>query len=679
MTRIPYARYLSSQSASAPSTPPSPQLLKLLFPPPLPNRKPFPYLRKTSFTPLASYSWLDDSTPTILYPGSPAVFAQSLPPATTLPPDRGSFYVDQNAARLPEAPLTPLLVAVSMIPDAEAIPTPHIITDRINLLRLLRFVQGNTRRGDSFRISVQRVGLTLLLQSHEKMAVVRETLGWGFEHSYEKAVTVPSTVGHYRVVAYGLSGMRLWVRHKVDAALGDRKEKQEPLVVPPGEGEEIDRLRVLRTTGGLQDGPPMQIETKLGSWTDADFRLERMVEKAEEMVRRWEDIKMAEQAVIQALLIIRKLKELGHEIRELKVGIETVLNKNDRDDSMGLLETRESTTEMIELFEAELSRARGIVIKAKTALETKEVGYGLKIYYKQFPADPNLDRTAKAIPKKIKSEPKQYSGNPSEAQKLLEDMWREVDQDTQERSMQSSEKHLEEYRTVSEDDFELQTNVVDVPQPSLNSLPKVMLQEISDIIKSKVTPLNPPPGFNISTKSKTPPRKPHRSPSRRAYLNYKHSTYHRACARQEAHTHLSNLISHLSRRQKSERSFSRYAPSLFFSGASHLLLANHTYDGYFERSAEVENVRREQQAWEGAFETQRGLAALVEMLEAIGELTVAGGGRVDVVVDNAEMRVWKVDGGADVLLGGVMRTWLEERAAPTRDEAFTKLLAMKGR
>jgi hypothetical protein len=56
---------------------------------------------------LASYNWIEASTPTIAVPGSPAHW--SAPQGSKyVKKDSGFVYIAQNAARYPDSPLEPL-------------------------------------------------------------------------------------------------------------------------------------------------------------------------------------------------------------------------------------------------------------------------------------------------------------------------------------------------------------------------------------------------------------------------------------------------------------------------------------------------------------------------------------------------------------------------------------------
>src|SRR5690242_21875143 len=56
---------------------------------------------------LASYNWINASTPTLVVPGIPPLWS---PPNVSrhLPKDSGLVYINQNAARHPDSPMEPL-------------------------------------------------------------------------------------------------------------------------------------------------------------------------------------------------------------------------------------------------------------------------------------------------------------------------------------------------------------------------------------------------------------------------------------------------------------------------------------------------------------------------------------------------------------------------------------------
>lgn len=136
------------------------------------------------------------------------------------------MYIDHNAARNPRFPLEPLFRALyAENPDFEIRDT-HLVTDRNNIRKLLRFVRGSSN--DAFQIRVEIAGdggyrKTALFTRAEAKATdtIRGFRGYG--HSFEEAYTQAGrgSTAHHSVVGYDFGGMRCIVRHECDGYVGD--------------------------------------------------------------------------------------------------------------------------------------------------------------------------------------------------------------------------------------------------------------------------------------------------------------------------------------------------------------------------------------------------------------------------------------------------------------------------
>ncbi|KAI0292391.1 hypothetical protein BC826DRAFT_439150 [Russula brevipes] len=189
---------------------------------------------------VASYNWVDAEKPTIVVPGSPAVWTgRSVP--FTLQPDDGSAYIDQNTARLEKYPMLPLFVAADAIQDKKAQidwPTVDIITDRNGLRKLLRWLNPSPgREVRDFRIDVQLVGSkTIVLGRWEGMLYNRpqpaigRNFGFAFEAATSRAAPGCPPSGHHRAIAYDMVDMKMVVRFEVDACLAS--EANSPAKAP---------------------------------------------------------------------------------------------------------------------------------------------------------------------------------------------------------------------------------------------------------------------------------------------------------------------------------------------------------------------------------------------------------------------------------------------------------------
>jgi len=166
--------------------------------------------------PIASYSWLDERTPTIAVPSSPSVWAERALPLQCKP-DTAVQYINQNAFRCPDSPLTPLVESVRNWAPEFDFSTIDIVTDRNNLRKLIGWAQGSK---DEFRIDLQRAGDGTVLFSRWQ-AKTREPPQRSYAHEFEKSMTRNQGgnpgENHHRIVTYDFAGLNLLVRFEVDA------------------------------------------------------------------------------------------------------------------------------------------------------------------------------------------------------------------------------------------------------------------------------------------------------------------------------------------------------------------------------------------------------------------------------------------------------------------------------
>ncbi|KAK3301719.1 uncharacterized protein B0T15DRAFT_441815 [Chaetomium strumarium] len=172
---------------------------------------------------LASYNWLERPAATISVPGGPPRWS---PPshAPKLTPDAGTVYIDQNAARNPRSPLEPLFLALYTEHPDFNIGDVDLVTDRNNIRKLLRFVQGSST--DPFQIRVEVAGKKTALFTRVEERTTETIQGFrGYGHSFEKAYTKgqSDSAGHHRIVSYAFGGLRCIVRHEVDGYVHDKK------------------------------------------------------------------------------------------------------------------------------------------------------------------------------------------------------------------------------------------------------------------------------------------------------------------------------------------------------------------------------------------------------------------------------------------------------------------------
>ncbi|CAG7938230.1 unnamed protein product [Penicillium salamii] len=178
---------------------------------------------------LASYNWIEASTPTIAVPGSPALW--SAPPGSRqVRKDSGLVYISQNAARHPDSPLEPLFRSLYIEQPSFDINSIDIVTDRNNIRKLLSFIKPNLSKNglDAFTIQVDMTARTAIFSRNE--TATYEVIGpgefRGFGHEFEKAYTitqVKDSTGHHRIISYRLGGLSFLVRHETDGFVGDLK------------------------------------------------------------------------------------------------------------------------------------------------------------------------------------------------------------------------------------------------------------------------------------------------------------------------------------------------------------------------------------------------------------------------------------------------------------------------
>ncbi|KAM0247755.1 hypothetical protein ACHAQJ_009716 [Trichoderma viride] len=144
-----------------------------------------------------------------------------MPPKLT--PDSGMVYINQNAARSPRYPLKPLFRALQAeSPDFE-LGDIDLITDKNNIRKLLRFVQGSS--SDNFKIQVKIAGNKTAVFTYVEIKakdIIQDFRGFG--HNFKKAYTkgIPGSTGHHRIIHYLFSGMKCLIQHKTDGYINSK-------------------------------------------------------------------------------------------------------------------------------------------------------------------------------------------------------------------------------------------------------------------------------------------------------------------------------------------------------------------------------------------------------------------------------------------------------------------------
>lgn len=218
----------------------------------------------TEFQQLSSYNWVEAASPTIVVPGSPALWA---PPGRSarVQKDSGHVYIDQNAARNPESSLEPLFRALYTTRPCHDMLSTDVVTERNNLRKLLTFVEPSIegRTPESFTIKVEIHKNTALFARvetcSEEYILPGEFRGFGRE--FEKVYTrhqIEGSTGHHRIVSYRFGGMSFIVRHETDGYVGGPMKPGLPSV-------DADELSDTLASLSLSPGPVLTDPYNAGS------------------------------------------------------------------------------------------------------------------------------------------------------------------------------------------------------------------------------------------------------------------------------------------------------------------------------------------------------------------------------------------------------------------------------
>ena len=151
----------------------------------------------------------------------------------TLPSDSGTYFVDQNAAKMPTYPFEPVFGALSIMNPDFDFSNVDLVTNRNSLRKLLDFSEG--RVPDSFRIELNLLQDTLFLTRRERNTreLIHGNRNSGFGHNFERAFTQPEvgiedSSSHHRIIQYSLGDLVCVVRFEVDTCLQGDSDSEEP-------------------------------------------------------------------------------------------------------------------------------------------------------------------------------------------------------------------------------------------------------------------------------------------------------------------------------------------------------------------------------------------------------------------------------------------------------------------
>lgn len=181
-----------------------------------------PSAKITDVRHLSSYSWIAESTPTVIVPGLPPLW-KPLQGPQTLKKDSGFVYIAQNAARHPDYPIEPLFRSLFIEHPTFNLQNVDVITDRNNIRKLLQFVQPkqSSYTLESFTINAEVTQNTIIFCRTE--AATSEVIGpndfRGYGREFERRYTtaeVSGSTGHHRILSFRFCGMSFIVRHETD-------------------------------------------------------------------------------------------------------------------------------------------------------------------------------------------------------------------------------------------------------------------------------------------------------------------------------------------------------------------------------------------------------------------------------------------------------------------------------
>ncbi|KAI0049458.1 hypothetical protein FA95DRAFT_1489223 [Auriscalpium vulgare] len=207
---------------------------------------------------VGSYNWVDSARPTIIVPGSPPTWTEPTLPLR-VQPDSEVHISHQNGYRMSSRQLLPLMKAVDTLGKPVNWPSVDLVTDRNNLRKLLRWINGTTKKEDgtykNFRIDLELAGAQTILfnrwEVRDREAANTRAYGIKFEQA---TTTLPAgcekSTGHHRIVKYDFFDLSMVVRFEVDACLRADKTRVRSAAKPAT----VDDLS--HSMGSMQLAPP---------------------------------------------------------------------------------------------------------------------------------------------------------------------------------------------------------------------------------------------------------------------------------------------------------------------------------------------------------------------------------------------------------------------------------------
>ncbi|EPS37266.1 hypothetical protein H072_9062 [Dactylellina haptotyla CBS 200.50] len=170
---------------------------------------------------LCTYNWQDAKDAVIQVPGHAPIW-QEVPLPIQVPEDQGTYFVDQNAGRIPQYPFEPVFRATLSMNPLARFDDVDLVVNRNSLRKLFDFCKGVSQ--ETFRVDLHLVRNTLFIERRERSAreMIRGSGGSGYGRNFEKLCTkfpngVDHSTGHHRVLRYPLGNLNCVVRFEVDA------------------------------------------------------------------------------------------------------------------------------------------------------------------------------------------------------------------------------------------------------------------------------------------------------------------------------------------------------------------------------------------------------------------------------------------------------------------------------
>ncbi|KAK1525704.1 geranylgeranyl pyrophosphate synthetase [Colletotrichum costaricense] len=221
---------------------------------------------------VASYNWLDRTSPSIIVPGAPPRWTPLAEPRQ-LSEDDGVYYRDKNAARHPAHPMEPAIQAILMA-HPEPSPRPvDIVACGSTIGNLLRFIRGDER---PFRMLLEVVGdaVHLIRRENSPKETMSDVRGYG--HKFPEAYTtwdseVRGSTSHQRIIQYDFGGLRCLVRHEGDGYLQHKQgsstnDTRTAFVENVSVDSLIENLKVKETAPGSPQDQSQQVQLKSGGF-----------------------------------------------------------------------------------------------------------------------------------------------------------------------------------------------------------------------------------------------------------------------------------------------------------------------------------------------------------------------------------------------------------------------------